>query len=773
MTGWNARDAPTLWPVTPSNRFHEATSKGLKGKDESVRFKFKAAVSGLVATAIASGGLLAFATPAFANPTKPSWEPDTNAATFGNIAFYDANGVQVTSGTDLANPFAYAVATTADTTSGATKSSLFFKNPHNGVVPANWGGSQEGGTTTYTALAAPTPANIIASGTASYPVSAQSAGSDSITAWLGGNTPDTTAGFANTIQVRIQNSPGGNLGNNSAYWETDIGYNTTASPITVDGTTVPANGWAQLFPFVAAPTSTPTLTATDNGSAVSSGATIPPSSAVVLTASNVPTSPAGYVVFENNGTPIADVAVTGSTVTDSFTSSATNSTNSYTASFVPGPPAESGANTATATQTSSATSAPFGLNVVVPKINTTTALSATSNSIAYGGSDTFTATVTEADAPTSTGAAGNVVFFDGASAISGNIATTVSAANCPVSPAQPAGSQCGQAQFSTTTLPQGNNNSITAQFTPTNNGSYNGSTSPAVVVTVAAPAKCGLTGSQCTDVQNVQVTVNPGTITMSTPYTSTNPFILPPMTLSSDGTYLQSSATFPSPPTGSPSTSVSTVPTDPNAADFNGTTDSTLLVASTAGFEPQGTLTVTTMNGSVAATAELTYTGKTTAGVGGATQTSFTGVTYADGSGVITSSSTVSGPASQIVVTSTLAPAQTWGVTVSSTGLVLQTDSTKTIPAQNMGFTGDTWLNQTNPGAYPGTVTMSQIPALNPSSNPADVVGTGPGLSSTPQTFATSTAADGTALMNGTLTVLAPTSTPPGLYTGTITFTVG
>ncbi len=46
--------------------------------------------------------------------------------------------------------------------------------------------------------------------------------------------------------------------------------------------------------------------------------------------------------------------------------------------------------------------------------------------------------------------------------------------------------------------------------------------------------------------QNIQVTVNPGTITITTPYTSTNPFVLPAMTLSADGTYLQSSAPFPS-----------------------------------------------------------------------------------------------------------------------------------------------------------------------------------------------------------------------------------
>ncbi len=56
----------------------------------------------------------------------------------------------------------------------------------------------------------------------------------------------------------------------------------------------------------------------------------------------------------------------------------------------------------------------------------------------------------------------------------------------------------------------------------------------------------GSSSAPLPDTQSLQVTVNPGTITMSTPYTSSNPFILPAMTLSADGTYLQSSATFPS-----------------------------------------------------------------------------------------------------------------------------------------------------------------------------------------------------------------------------------
>ena len=301
--------------------------------------------------AVAAAAVLGVAAPisvraASAAPTNPPWEPDGNAASFGNIVFYDANGVQVTSGTNLANPFAYAVATMPDNASGATKSSLFFKNPHNGVVPANWGGSQEGGTTTYTALVSPTPANIIALGAANYPVSAQTGAS--ITSWLGGNTPDTTAGYANTIQVVLQNSPGGNLGNHTAYWSSDIGYNTTSAAIMVDGTTVPAMGWAQLFPLVS--TSTTTMTSPANGGSTTLG------SSVMLTASITPSSAAGTVQFYNGSTAIGSpVTVTSGTASTSTTSLPLG-TDSLTAVFNPTLGDETGFNTTSATIIGSSTS---------------------------------------------------------------------------------------------------------------------------------------------------------------------------------------------------------------------------------------------------------------------------------------------------------------------------------------------------------------------------------------------------------------------------------
>jgi len=192
----------------------------------------------------------------------------------------------------------------------------------------------------------------------------------------------------------------------------------------------------------------------------------------------------------------------------------------------------------------------------------------------------------------------------------------------------------------------------------------------------APPSPCSITGTSCSNPQNLQVSVNPGDLVLSTPYTSSNPFVLPAMTLSSDGTYLATSATFPA-------------PTNPGSQ--------------------------------------------------------------------------------QIDVTSTLSPAYAWTLSVAATNL---TDGTGgTIPSSGLGLTnGDLLDPGPGPGDYPGSVSFSNLTAENPNpiENPPGAVG----LSTTPQSWATSTVADGTAIMDGTLTLLASTATPAGTYTGTISFSV-
>ena len=185
---------------------------------------------------------------------------------------------------------------------------------------------------------------------------------------------------------------------------------------------------------------------------------------------------------------------------------------------------------------------------------------------------------------------------------------------------------------------------------------------------------CSLTGSSCSDQQNTQAAINPGTLTITTPYTASNPFVLPAMTLSADGTYFETSVTFPNP---------------------------------------------------------------------------------------------ASSAVDQIDVTSTLAPALGWTLSVAATNLTNGTGGI--ISSSGLGLTNGDLLDP-GPGTaeYPGTVTFTNLTAENP--NPSDNPPGAIGLSTTPRNWATATAADGTTVMDGTLTLLAPTSTPTGSYSGTFPF---
>ena len=93
-------------------------------------------------------------------------------------------------------------------------------------------------------------------------------------------------------------------------------------------------------------------------------------------------------------------------------------------------------------------------------------------------------------------------------------------------------------------------------------------------------------GGSCSDTQSIQVAVDPGFLTITTPYTSTHPYVLPPMQLDADATRLSSSARFPA-LGDAPLTITSTLAGDP---DWTATLDASDLVTSTPA--PAGTVNV-------------------------------------------------------------------------------------------------------------------------------------------------------------------------------------
>jgi hypothetical protein len=141
--------------------------------------------------------------------------------------------------------------------------------------------------------------------------------------------------------------------------------------------------------------------------------------------------------------------------------------------------------------------------------------------------------------------------------------------------------------------------------------------------------------------------------------------------------------------------------------------------------------------------------------------------------------------AQQIVVTSTLGGDPGWTLSVSASNLT--NGSGGTISDAGLGLTSGALLGGTCSAGpapafqtcsasttFPGSVAFTDNPAHNPSPVDTD---TNSGLSSSGGSggvyqFATTPAGDGTAVMDGTLTLLAPTSTPAGTYNGTLTFTI-
>ena len=479
-----------------------------------MKLKLRSAIAGVATLAIAGGGLLSLATAASAAPTTPPWEPDANsAAPYGNVVFYDSAGNVVTSGTNLNHLFDYVAATTPGDT-GATKATLYFAAPNHALATGQWAVNQQSASNTFPNASAPAP---LTGPGFTNPVDSLGATDANLTAALGAVTLDSTSGYANLIQVRMKDSGGGGVTSGSNYWSADIAYNTGSSPITVDGVSVPANGWAQVYPVV---TTTTTSLAASPASPQNLTGTQTQGQTVTLTATVSPAQ-SGTVQFFDGTTSLGTSPVSGGTATGSLPTPA-EGTHNLTAKFIP----------TGGTEVQGSTSSVMAYQVVPPQTATNTSLAGPASVNQYS-SGTWTATVTAADSTTQPG---NVVFTATGTGTTtgtttlGTVAETTGTAALTVS---------------SVTLAPGTYN-VTAAFTPTSS-SYATSTSQPVALTVASSPCPGtpVAGASCSDTQNITTTVNPGSLTITTPYTAAKPFVLPAMALNAAATELQTSGQFP------------------------------------------------------------------------------------------------------------------------------------------------------------------------------------------------------------------------------------
>ena len=455
-------------------------------------FRSLAVVAASAAT-LAGVGLMAGGGAALAagggGPTPP-WESSISPAPLGSITFYNAQGQVVTGGNLTDSGFgAYAVASAPYTAAtGYTKATLYAYTPVAGQNPGTWSGEEISLASTFPNASAPgaigTTANPVQSGGDEFPFTQY------ITAFP--NT-QTTSGYTNVYDIRMKLS-GIGLPTPTAYYDTVISVNTSAGTWSVDYPDYTQNTTTALTASPASPQTAPAALTT-------------------LTATVTPAADAvGTVSFWNTSTntqigTTQTVTGTGGN-TASVTDTPANGTTPYEAIFTP--------SIGSADIGSSAT-----LNYVVsaPLDNTTTTL-AESGGGGPAGPVTFTGTVT--DTTTSSPAtSGTVSLFDNGSTTP--FATTSVGA--------------GGAFSTTYTYTAGGSHSVVATFSGT--ATQSGSSSTPVTFTEAAPA-C----TTCNTTATISGIVPAGTLSISTPFTTTNPLSLGTLALNAAGTYFTASASM-------------------------------------------------------------------------------------------------------------------------------------------------------------------------------------------------------------------------------------
>jgi hypothetical protein len=445
--------------------------------------------------------MLLSASPALAATTPATAITNDPNAANGNIAFFDASGNRITSGTNIHHVFDYASATT-DGRTGTNKATVYFAAPdHNQPDSSNWNFNQVTASTNFPVTTAPAPVKNI-----THPVATAGAADADLQSTL--NLPqDTTAGYAGIIQVRLFDT-GPGISQDTVFWASDIYVDTTA------GT------WQQVFPnstatSISAPSATPASPAPSGTTSVSLSST--------LTAADG-SHPTGSVELFNGTTDLGAATFNASTGAISKSATVTDG-GSYNFKFVFTPTDPTGA-------VLGSSSAPLAYSVKGAAAATSTVLSGPTST------QLGTAVTIHADVKTGSPAAavpagsGKVQFLVDGTASGAAITVTATGADFQFNPAA-AGS-----------------NTITATFTSNDTTVYlNSSDTTGVTVTTTAPQYAPAQ-------QNVDVTVPAGTLVISTPYTVSNPFKLGTMVLDASGTQFTASAAF-----GDPAAPATTNPT--------------------------------------------------------------------------------------------------------------------------------------------------------------------------------------------------------------------
>ncbi len=445
-----------------------------------MKLTFKSVVAGAAALALATGMTVVGASSASA--AAATYDPDPNAA--GTLSFYDAAGNQIAGGSTTGPLAAYYKASGPKVGAFAFNlGSMSIATPQDGQPTNAWTTvEQTTSSQNYTTQQPGYPAGLNNPATN---VVIKSASTDTSLVAHITTFPNASVQNPNTYQVRVYTSASA-----TTYYSANI---------VVSGTT-----WTQSFPVLPTQvTTTTTLAAVTSPVIVNAGAT-------TLFASVTPASGAitsGAVNFLDGATVLGTVAYTGSnpvtyTVPASGAGSFATGSHSLTATYLPSGLGFSGSASAVRT-------------LVVNPVASSTSIAVAANV----GSGVALSPVVLSATITPTAAAGTVVFSEGATNL-GSAATNAS----------------GVASITVSTLVAGSH-TIHAVFTPTDTVTYGGIAGDATAFTLSTPLVDP-------DYQDIKVTVDNGSLILSSPWSPTNKFDLGHMTLDPTGTYLYASAKF-------------------------------------------------------------------------------------------------------------------------------------------------------------------------------------------------------------------------------------
>ena len=451
-----------------------------------------------------TAGVLTLGAAGTASAATPPWEPDPGSV--GGLTFFNAAGQQITGGNLTDSPIAAYVEGTATVRSGDNVATLYGYLPKNGEAPSQWSGDQLGGSTAFPNASAPAPL-----GTATLPLETGAPGDETVSTLEGDypNTDTTNDGYAGIYQLRLETNKAGKV-QTTTYDSADI---------LISGST-----WSVDYP-------TPTLTSTTT---TVTGPTGPlsasnASGATATLSASVSPAVAGTVQFTVNGTNVGS-AVSETTGTASLPSQTLAiGSDSVGAVFTPA--------TFLGYSGSTATPASVTVNPPAPDATSTSISAPTSgSSVNELQSVPLTATVYDSTIGGSTpinSGFGSVVFY-----ANPTNSTTISGGTTTLGTA-PVGSG-GQASTTYTGFSAGGPQYVFAVFTPADGtlsyASYTGSTSPTSSLTVNASSLA--TG------QNVETTVQAGTLTITTPYTQGSPLNLGTAVLNGPDSEFTASAAF-------------------------------------------------------------------------------------------------------------------------------------------------------------------------------------------------------------------------------------